>query len=227
MMDYLHPFLETLIPIANALALTIGPNCEIAIHDLSRPHNSIYYITNGEITGRHSGDSLSPLFTNLIELAIQNQDSLINYHTVENNRSLKCTKVLIRDENKEVIGCFCVNIAIDEYLCAKKLISDFCRTESIDTFHPQIFKDDNSTDQIDGMMKELISNTYNDFRKDKGQLSSKDRFEMVRFLDDKGVFRVKDAVDIVANTLKISKFTVYSYLNKLKETNGAAKKEIV
>lgn len=216
--------LDAMIPIAEALTKTIGSNCEIAIHDLTNLKNSIYYISNGEITGRKAGDSLSSVFKDLVTLAEENDDSLINYYTVENGRPLKCTKVLIRDDCNDIIGIFCVNIAIDDYLYVKKMVDDLCKTELLDTYSEKK-EPDSSTDEVGELMRTLIASIYSGIRGSKTRLSTKDRFEMVRLLEEKGVFRVKDAVEIVATTIGISKFTVYSYLNKIKNGQSSISDE--
>ena len=40
---------------------------------------------------------------------------------------------------------------------------------------------------------------------------------VVRYLDEKGVFLIKKSAERVAEFLDISRFTVYNYLNEVKE----------
>jgi len=42
---------------------------------------------------------------------------------------------------------------------------------------------------------------------------------MIRFMEQKGIFLIKGTIDRVAEKLKISKVTVYSYLDEIKEKN--------
>lgn len=219
-MSAVHPILEALIPIADGIAKTIGDNCEVAIHDLTHPKHSILYIVNGSLTGRKKYDSLGPVFKELVQLAAMNEDSLVNYYDYENGHSFKCTKVLIRDENKRIIGCFCINIAIDEYLQVKRSIDNACKTEPIDNFREQKTQSSNSEDDISDLVRDIIMNTYSDLMSNKHKLSKADKVDMVRFLDEKGIFRVKGTVEMIADILKVSKFTVYSYLDQLKSDDA-------
>ncbi len=43
---------------------------------------------------------------------------------------------------------------------------------------------------------------------------------MVKFLDEKGIFRVKGTIEMVADVLKVSKFTIYSYLDHIKSDDA-------
>lgn len=212
-----HPRLEMLVPIADVLAQTMGPNCEIAIHDLAHPQHSIFYIANGGVTNRHIGDSLSPFFTDLVQLAAQNHDRLTNYYTEENGHALRCTKLLIRDEDDSIIGCFCINIIIDEYLNMKRVIDHMCDTRPLESFQPAKPENDTASDSVSQLMERIVSSTYDEIRKGRAHLSKTERLKMIRFLDEKGVFRIKGSVEMVAATLGVSKFTVYSDIDKLKD----------
>lgn len=44
--------------------------------------------------------------------------------------------------------------------------------------------------------------------------------EIVRRLDERGVFLVKGSVDIVSTKLNISKYTIYNYLDQIKKGGG-------
>ena len=44
-----------------------------------------------------------------------------------------------------------------------------------------------------------------------------EKIELIRFMDQKGLFLIKGTVDRVAKRMGISKVTVYSYLDEIKE----------
>ena len=41
LLNHINKKLEAFIPIANVVAKTFGKNCEVVIHDLSMPQNSV------------------------------------------------------------------------------------------------------------------------------------------------------------------------------------------
>ena len=43
---------------------------------------------------------------------------------------------------------------------------------------------------------------------------------MIRFMDDKGIFLVKGAIDKVAACMGLSKVTIYGYLDTVRGKNG-------
>jgi predicted transcriptional regulator YheO len=51
------------------------------------------------------------------------------------------------------------------------------------------------------------------------------RISLIKFMEEKGVFKIKGSVDTVAELMQISKVTVYSYLDVVrKENNGTIEK---
>lgn len=214
-MSTIHPLLKSMIPLADAIAKMIGPNCEVAIHDLTHPQHSIVHIVNGHLSGRKQGDTLGHVFKEFIKIAQYNQDMIVNYYDYENGSTSKCTKVLIKDENEKVIGCFCINIVIDGYLQAIEVMQKICETTPIENFKEKS-EEINDDSNINNVVQDFISNTFIDMKKTKTKFTKEDKIEMVKFLEEKGVFRVKGSVNWVADILGVSKFTIYNYLDQIR-----------
>jgi predicted transcriptional regulator YheO len=214
-MSEIHPILKSMIPLADAIAKMVGPNCEVAIHDLTHPQHSIFHIVNVHLSGRKEGDTLGGVFKEFIQIAQLNQDMIVNYYDFENGITSKCTKVLIKDEGGKAIGCFCINIVIDSYMMALTVLQQICETTPIEVFKGESV-DVNENNDISQVVKDLISNTYTEAKKSQGKLTRAEKIEIVSFLDEKGIFRVKGSVEWVAKTLKVSRFTVYNYLDQIR-----------
>lgn len=208
----IHPILKALIPIAEGISQTIGDNCEVAIHDFSHPRHSILYVSNEKLLGRKAGDSIPEGFGALLEMAEKGTDSLINYGTYENGHSLKCTKIFIWDEKQCIIGCLCINIAIEKQLESLRLMEAMCETVSLDSYRNHSHTETSSENPVEEIVKNIIINSYDDFHKN-GEMDMNAKKEYVQFLEGKGIFNVKGSVDIVADLLGVSKYTVYRYVN--------------
>lgn len=211
----IHPILKALIPIAEGVSKTIGDHCEVAIHDFSHPRHSILYVSNEKILGRKAGDSIPAGFGALLELAEKGHESLINYGLYENGHSLKCTKIFIKDEKQSIIGCFCINIAIEKQLESLRLMESMCETISLDSYSSDSSDISISESPIEEIVKNIVINSYDDFKKN-GEMDMTGKKEYVQFLEGKGIFNVKGSVDIVADLLGVSKYTIYRYTNNNK-----------
>jgi len=45
-----NKYIEPFLPLVDALAETFGKNCEVVLHDFSKPDQSIIKIANGHLT---------------------------------------------------------------------------------------------------------------------------------------------------------------------------------
>lgn len=58
--------LKAYIPLADMMAESFGNNCEVVIHDLTAPQNSVVYVANGTITDRRIGQSFDHLIREVL-----------------------------------------------------------------------------------------------------------------------------------------------------------------
>lgn len=125
----MHPILKLYFPIVDMIAGSFGPACEVVVHDLSQPKNSVVYVANGTVTGRQVGQS----FDHLVKLVLLNKqfqnDRMINYRfDLPDGKKIKSSSALIRDEQGEVIGMLCINIDLTASLALKKTLDGFLDT---------------------------------------------------------------------------------------------------
>ncbi|KIR03729.1 hypothetical protein P261_02544 [Lachnospiraceae bacterium TWA4] len=114
---------------------------------------------------------------------------------------------MIRDEKNEAIGMFCINYDITAIQQVRNLMNGFLNQS------PQEFSTEPAQDVL-SVIDQLIFNIIG--AQDVKNLSRKKCVEMVKFMDEKGIFLVKGAIDKVAQMMGVSKVTVYSYLDEAK-----------
>ena len=73
--------IEQYIPIVEFLGEALGKNYEIALHDLTKPENSIVAIANGELSGRSIGGPVTNLVLKVLKKGkLEHRPYLCNYH---------------------------------------------------------------------------------------------------------------------------------------------------
>ncbi|MCD6183407.1 MAG: PAS domain-containing protein, partial [Thermovirga sp.] len=96
-----------------AIAEMFGNKCEVLIHDFSHPQHSIVVIENGQVIGRKIGDPITDLALSVWKKnSYENKkiDRIVNYKTkTKNGKMLKSSTVFIRNNQKKIIGCICIN----------------------------------------------------------------------------------------------------------------------
>ena len=208
--------LEQYIPIAQMLAKTFGEDCEVVIHDLSIPRNSVVYTINSHVTGRQVGQSFDHLVPQVL-LAKDFTGYSANYyfHTTD-GRLIRSSTVLLRDTDRQVIGALCINLDTTvitqgvERLMA--MLPGYPAAGSGIAAEPESASIDHIAGIVDSLIGRIVGN------KAPAGLKREEKLELIRFMEQKGIFLLKGAVDKVAIKMGISKVTVYSYLDEVKKS---------
>ncbi|OLR64346.1 helix-turn-helix transcriptional regulator [Peptoniphilus porci] len=206
--DVLKPY----IAVCETIGKTFGNQCEVVLHDLSQPENSVVYLVNPNVTDRKIGDTFDYLMNKILLKEKFNKDTLINYYfTARNGSKIKSSTVFLRDTNKKIIGAICINIKIDMFNQIQEMLDYFTgNNNQQNTNKFDISQIESIEDVIDEIISKIIpENSTN--------LSKARKKEIIQFLDAKGVFNSKGTIDKVALQLGISKVTVYSYMDELKK----------
>lgn len=209
----MHLVLKAYIPIANMIVKTFGKNCEVVLHDLTQPKNSVVYAANGDVTGRKVGQS----FDHLIKMVLLNKDFkddyVVNYFfETEDGRKIKSSSALIRDEKDEVIGMLCLNYDLTLSHLLQEELQDFLGAPSgQETKESEKYVlDQDIVSILDNLIEKIFENTNIE------KLTRKDSLEIIKFMDEKGIFLVKGSIDKVAKYMGVSKVTIYSYLDSIR-----------
>jgi len=219
--ENVNPFLKSLFPIVDCIADLFGPNCEVVLHDISNPEHSIVKIRNGHVTGRKEGAPLTDVALEMIKSA--DKDNLIvlgNYNPkTRNGRLLKSNAVNIRDPKGKHVGIMCINFDINKAQQLQQsiqrinqLIQDFAfvKEEAV-TAKEEHFESDLWT-----ILQGLIDNVIKEKGVTVDLLTKEERLEIIKKLNEKGIFFFKGAIHFVARALGISSPTIYRYLEELR-----------
>lgn len=203
--------LESYYPIADTIAGMFGPNCEVAIHDLSHPQNSVVYVANGTVTGREPGQAFEHLIKQVLLNKNFKNDCMINYtFETETGKKIKSSSALIRDIHDEVIGMICINYDLTLPYALSDALTCFLPKEESSTSQMPSSEPEEVTIIIDRLIDNIIGDT------DTSTLKRKDNIALVEFMENKGIFLVKGAMEKVSERLGVSKVTIYSYLDEIK-----------
>ena len=218
----MYKSLEPYAKLVYFLSAALGDNCEIALHDLTSKDQEIVAISNNPISGREVGAKLSNLSLHYLEeKQYLNHDYVMNYKTVGNDGKLmRAATYFIKEEGREMpVGMLCINVNISdlEYLTSTiKKILGIKEEKDIE------FKMDNPVEILSSPLDEMIDMYIKECLEKMGfpsyflaeRLNVDETIKVVKYLHEKGTFKVKGAIVIVAEKLAVSEPTVYRYLKK-------------
>jgi len=208
----IHPILKSIMPLAKGISETLGSNCEVVVHDLSHPKTSIIRIFNNVVTERKVGDGIRDLVWNVLRSPDFKEDVLSNYQTIPyKNKTIKSTTMFIRDQKDKPIGAICINFDLSSFYKAKSFLEEFTYINKLSLPKDKVINITNAN--VVNILNYLISQTVEECGILVDKMSVEDKIKIVNFLDKKGIFQIKGAANWVADKLKMSKSSVYNYLN--------------
>jgi len=211
----INPIIQSYIPLVKGISATFGSRCEVVLHDFTDLQHSIVAIENGHVTGRSSGSPMTEASLKLVQNGKVDED-IVNYTGKSaDGRVLKSTTVFIKDEHQKVIGCFCINFDITELVGARSVLNDIMK---ISEDFQERQSDPKNLNVVSVVLTDLVKETLDEVGKPIIYLSKDDKVMMVDRLDQKGAFLIKGAIDYVANVLCVSRYTIYNYLDEIRET---------
>ncbi len=212
---------ELLVPIMKSVALTVGPRCEVVLHDLTawdESGSTIVWIENGHVTGRRVGGPTTNLGLEVLRSGDANPDRF-NYRTrTADGRDLRSSSIYFRNARGELIGALCINVDVCAYVHARDALQELIGGDGT----PSVEVDETFGTDIGDVLDELVRRGIARVGVPVTAMTRDDKVSVVRFLDDKGAFLVKRAIDRVARALRISRVTAYAYLEEARASAVAA-----
>ncbi|RGT72129.1 hypothetical protein DWX08_10675 [Ruminococcus sp. AF18-22] len=206
--------LESYIPIVDFLGEVLGKKYEIILQDFSRPKESIIYIANEGISGKKVGDSFSNIFESLQLGEYEGDRNCNKIKTLPDGKQVKVNVQFLRDESRKVRGCLCILKDITGRNEAIRTLIDMSGDNEIH-FSIKEKQNDQQESNVLSIAEDMIDHILKEYQGRK--LSRDEKIQIIRFMNEKGIFLIKGTVEMVAERLKTAKVTIYSYLDVIKK----------
>ena len=211
------------IPLVEFLGKAMGPHCEVVLHDVSSPENSIIAIANGHVSGRSVGGPLTDLVLKVMKDGLKgNRPFISNYNArLKNNATCRSGSYFIKDAKDKIIGVLCVNLDISKLMETRKFIDEMIGAqepvvpaaspiaETIDVF-------ENLPESIDDVLNAIIDKVLKEIPVSPERMSVEEKIDVVKRSNEHGLFLLKGGLSELAKRMQLSEATIYRYLNKVK-----------
>ncbi|MBV8046233.1 MAG: PAS domain-containing protein [Paludibacterium sp.] len=198
--------------LADFVSALLGPDSEIAVHDLSNPAASLRIIRNGALSGRDVGAPATDLALRMAQ-ECSGEDGghfRINYRSkTANGQSLRSSTLVFKDEGGQVRAMFCVNTDDSRYRRAWEAVQALLPEDLSHEGHQE-----NLSASVDDVGLHIMQTALEQFDVDPKRLSAEEKAQVVQELDERGLFSIRGFVARAAQTLDISEPTLYRYLKQ-------------
>ena len=199
--------LNSLVPLCDAISKLFYPNVEVVMHDLTS--KKLVHISNA-FSKRRVGDAM---ISDIKDFSLLKEDTIGPYDKInDDGKKLKAVTTIIRDANHSPIGMMCINYNIDSMETLFDSLKGFLNHNTPSQNPPILFSQN---------WKEHTNQTIERYLKKKNislsGLSTKEKKELVFFLNEEGIFEIRNVVTYLCGILNISRATIYNWLKENKK----------
>ncbi len=191
-------------PAVEALAALFGAGCEVVLHAFDNLDASVIKIANGHVTGRGAGAPVTDFALNRLQGEAGSQWSSYFSRTRE-GALMKSSSITISNRLGKPIGMLCVNFSLNTSLGS--LLDTFAQPAA-----PAQLNNETFASSVDDLVAQVIEKVD----QDSSLASTVRNKEIVTRLYDMGIFEIKEAAQLVARMLGISRHTVYLHIRNHK-----------
>ncbi len=196
---------KAFLAMAASIEKLLYPHAEVVIHDIQ--NNEIAAIFN-PISKRKVGDS--SLLSAEEEMSML-QDWQGPYEKINwDGRKLKAVSSLIRDEQGKAVGLLCINLDVSKLQQWQAAIAEFITVSHLQAQPPALFKDD-WQQRIHSYIHHYLAERHLALT----SLNRSQKKSLVLHLHKIGALTAKNSAQYVADIIKVSRATIYNYLQEI------------
>jgi predicted transcriptional regulator YheO len=218
--------MNALHPIVKMLGSIVGHHIEVVLHDLTQPESSVVALANGHVSDRVLGASIltGPKEDKGFAAAVEELGTrgepvhsvIEGYSTVtSNNRPLQSATVIFRDAGGEPFAALCLNADMSNFEMAYAFLGQFLQPPT------KAAPLQASPPEMDVLMQEIIQDAVRRTGKPINLMNKREKTQAVQTMQQRGLFIVKGGVERAAAALGVSRYTIYNYLEALRQAGAA------
>ncbi|GHV44494.1 hypothetical protein AGMMS49546_28550 [Spirochaetia bacterium] len=207
--------LDSVKPIVDGIAAFLGENCEVVLHSFESLEHSVIHIANSHITGRGVGSPITDLGMKILRESTATSKNITGcyYSKTTDGKTLRSITIMIRNPSDKPIGMICINLNMDAPLLS--LINTLAVPQAETPVNPENF-----VANLDELIKTTLRETITTINGHTDIPNHEKNKIIVYELIKKGMFDIRGAIDIVAQELSVSRYTIYNYVREHKSKIG-------
>lgn len=226
--DSKRTIMEAMNALVGALGHALGPGVEVVLHDLGRLPNSVVAISN-PLTGRTVGDPPTDLLLRDVREG-RFQDSYRYPARSVEGRVLRSSTLFIRDAHGLPIATLCINQDVTDLTDIRDHLDRQLRpAEPADAGGAPTMPappeapppSESFAHGVPQLAELLITQAIGEVAIPVELMKKQHKMLVVRALERRGFFLIREAVEAAASALGVTRYTIYNYLKEIEaERNG-------
>ena len=216
---------DTLVKIMQGIARHFGNDCEVVLHDLEKDYDhTILAIENGHVTNRRPGGPITSHGLEIMQGVKPATDQYNYINQSQNGKLLRSTSIYLHNDEGKLIGSLCINLDITNLIATRNLLDNLINAQT-GAGAPPPDSAEIATSDVHEMLEILIQKSIRHVGVPVASMTREDKIKGLKYLDDCGAFLIKQSSDRVAQIYEISRFSLYNYLDTIRNGEHDAKED--
>jgi D-arginine utilization repressor len=198
--------LKPYVALCDAIGKLFYPNVEVVMHDLES--KKLVHIVNA-FSKRRIGDAMLSDAKDIKSLDVDWVGPYDKHNS--DGKRLKAVSVIIKDVSEQPIGMICINYNTEAVESLFESLKGFLHVNDTSQ-KPSVLFSQSWREHTD----ETIEKYLNQKNIALSGLSNEDKKALVCFLDQEGIFAIRNVVLYVCTVLNVSKATIYNWLKSVR-----------
>ena len=207
--------LATLHALVEPLSEILPGRCEVVLHDLRKLPNSIVAIA-GEVSGRKVGGPATDML--LRETAQGTLTTMIGYATGSPGMEYHSSTIAFRDSSGDPVATLCINLETGVW----RLIADLANAMIPQTLDPQTTESEHLPGDVEELASHVLTSAITAMGVPVPLMQKQHKVAVIQALKKRGLFQLKDGIEMAATALGVTRFSVYNYLHEVEETEDSS-----
>lgn len=227
--------MATVEALVDALGRALGPDVEVVLHDLERLPNSVVALSN-PLTGRTVGDPPTDLLLRDVREG-RFQDRYRYEARSAGGRLLRSSTLFVRDVNGLPIATLCLNQDVTELVRVRdrldrELGAADAGADTRGEAPPAVTvpgpadgaaSPESFAHGVAQLAEVLIAQAIEAVAVPVDLMKKQHKMMVVRELERRGFFLIREAVEDAAAALEVTRYTIYNYLNEIEAERATPK----
>jgi len=144
-------------------------------------------------------------------MLVEGEQPVASFKTFRDSATFTTKRLIVRDAQGTAVAALCINTDVMIWK-AVRAIAELMLPEESSTEHPpeeKFFPD------IDELAQHLLARAIDACGAPVDLMQKRHKIAVVNDLKDGGFFMLKESVEMAAQALQVTRFTIYNYLNEL------------
>lgn len=139
--------------------------------------------------------------------------------TTEKYKMQKVSLLLIKDDNGQVAGVYCISVSLTPLMKLSSMLNDMLSINVNELGEEETIKASDTKDYGETSLA-VIDKVIQEANLEPGRITVDERLDILCDLYDLGVFDIKGAVAKVSDALKISQQTIYRNVSEIRKARS-------